>query len=212
MKCIDAQRQLQHLGLHQQPGALLHEHLESCLDCLAFYQDHRLQEQLQTFVVPEPRTGFLEQALHEASLSKPGKSRNWTWPASLAVSLLLVGLLLTSWLPQNTGQYLDESPTAMSLEKGFSYEKQVQEVRILIVSDQDYSDAEISIVLAENLHLQGYASQRELTWTTRLKEGNNLLTLPIQILNEGGKLQVSSRLGQETHELSLALQANQGSI
>ncbi|WP_404415202.1 hypothetical protein [Marinospirillum sp.] len=212
MKCIDAQRQLQHLLLEQQPGELLSEHLEHCPECLAFYQDHRLQERLQTFVAPEPRAEFLEQAMEKATRSPGTNAKSWAWSASLAASLLLVGLMFTAWLPENPEQSGQSSPLAISVEEPSSTEQQVQEVKILIVSDQDYSDAEISITLTDNLALQGYADQRELTWTTTLKEGNNLLTLPVQILNQGGQLQVSSRLGQQTHEVSVPLQTNQGSI
>lgn len=212
MKCIDAQRQLQHLTLDQQPGELLSEHLAECSDCLTFYQDHRVQEHLQNFAVPEPQAGFLEQAMEKASQNTQTTTRNWAWPASLAASLLLVGLMFTAWLPDNPEQLNPSSPVAISLEGASPSGQQVQEIKILIVSDQDYSDAEISIALTENLSLQGYADQRELTWTTALKEGNNLLTLPIQILNQGGHLQVSSRLGQQTHEVSIPLRTRQGSI
>jgi len=212
MKCIDAQRQLQHLTLDQQPGGLLREHLAECSDCLTFYQDHRLQEHLQSFAVPEPRAGFLDQAIQKASQKQETTSRNWAWPTSLAASLLLVGLMLITWLPNHTEQLNPSSPVAITLEDTSSSEQQVQEVRILIVSDQDYSDAEISIALTESLALHGYADQRELTWTTALKEGNNLLTLPIQILNQGGQLQVSSRMGQQTHQVSIPLQTSRDSI
>lgn len=208
MKCIDAQRQLEHLELQQHPGALLAEHLESCNECLNFHQDHQLQLHLQSYTITGPDPGFLSKAINAACQEPSVQTRNWTWPASVAASFVLVALLFTGWLVSNEpASQLPGGP--LQVDSSPTEGQSTQQVRILIISDQDYSDAEISLALAGNLQLEGYSNQRELTWRTQLKAGQNLLTLPIQILEQGGELQVSSRFGDQEHEVIVNLEANQ---
>ncbi|SFC27490.1 hypothetical protein SAMN05660443_2027 [Marinospirillum celere] len=205
MKCIDAQRQLEHLDLQQQPGALLAEHLENCNECLSFHQDHQLQLHLQSFRVIGPDPDFINKALNAACQEPSIQPRKWTWPASMAASFVLVALLLTGWLVSN--EPTNPLPaTPLQVDSSQPEGQSTQQVRILIISDQDYSDAEISLALAGNLQLEGYANQRELTWRTQLKAGQNLLTLPIQVLEQGGELQVSSRFGDQKHQVIVNLE------
>ncbi|WP_114416964.1 hypothetical protein [Marinospirillum perlucidum] len=202
MQCIDAQRQLQSLDLDQQPSALVAEHLRHCNQCHDFYEDFRLRLHLESFAVPEPDPGFLQQAMKQAGQRQHRASLGHrAWTAAVAASLLVALLLVGRW-------QLPEAPspkTAMQLQPQATSEQQLKEVRILIVSDQDYQDAHIQVALHEDLQLRGYDQQKNLSWRTPLKEGQNLLTLPIQIGQKGGQLEVTSRLGMHTHSLQLPL-------
>src|SRR5262249_28701880 len=57
--------------------------------------------------------------------------------------------------------------------------EQPETVRMVFDSAKPLRAATISIALPDNLDLVGYAGRRELTWQTDLREGQNLLQLPL---------------------------------
>jgi len=56
---------------------------------------------------------------------------------------------------------------------------QKQDIKLAFFSAEPLTGAKITIHLPENVALVGYPGRRELSWTTNLKKGDNLLRLPI---------------------------------
>jgi hypothetical protein len=52
-------------------------------------------------------------------------------------------------------------------------------VRMVFTSAKPLRAATLSLALPENVELVGYGRQRELSWQTDLREGQNLLQLPL---------------------------------
>jgi hypothetical protein len=59
--------------------------------------------------------------------------------------------------------------------------QQSKTVRVLIDSIANRDHATITIALADNLELEGFPEDRVIEWETSLKEGKNLLALPLRL-------------------------------
>lgn len=68
---------------------------------------------------------------------------------------------------------------------------ELRKMDVAIETDRELAGADISVLLSGAIELDGYGSQRELSWKTDLKPGINHLSLPVRALNEtGGRLVV----------------------
>jgi len=145
-------------------------HLQGCPAC------RRRQEQaaallaaLRTLPAPAPRPGFLEQALERAA-SRPAHGSRTTTMVSLALAASLV-------LAVALGMFFTTRPApvqsvTLALEKP-------ETVRLVFHSARPLPAAQISLALPENIELVGYGARRELAWQTDLRQGANLLRLPL---------------------------------
>lgn len=83
-----------------------------------------------------------------------------------------------------------------------------QDIRLAFYSGQSLEGARITIRLPENVALVGYPGRRELSWTTSLKKGDNLLRLPViatQIAH--GELVADIEYQDQVKTLTLGLEA-----
>jgi hypothetical protein len=146
----------------------LRMHLQGCAGCRRGVEDAgALRAELRALAAPAMRPGFAEQALARATGLRVGYR---AVPAmALAASLVLglgVALILFVLRP-------DPAPmVALSLQ-------QPESVRLVFNSATALPGATLSLRLPENVELVGYGERRELTWRTDLREGGNLLQLPL---------------------------------
>lgn len=197
-----------------EPGALpsqVSAHLRNCELCRQYAEDSRLRQTLQALQVPAPEPGFLEAALQRAQTPpriQPLRPWRWYGAAGIAASVLLLITLLVGGPEPTVPQVpVQAERVPVQAEPAQASTEVAQRVRVMIHSEQDVAHAEISIQLAENLELEGYAGQRQLTWTTPLRRGPNLLTLPVLVRAGGGELQVVSRFGGREHAVTRSLPA-----
>jgi len=54
-------------------------------------------------------------------------------------------------------------------------------VRLMFNSAKPLKAATLSLALPENVELVGYGNRRELSWQTDLREGGNLMQLPLVV-------------------------------
>jgi putative zinc finger protein len=176
MKCRDIALQLddyldRRLDAVQQQS--IQEHLQSCDTCRRRHQHAvALQAALRALPAPAPRPGFVDQALSRASLAAAGGARH-TRRARLGMALaacLVLGVMAF-------GVFLATRPTpmqtvALTLERP-------EILRLMFNSAESLSVATLSLTLPVNVELVGYGNLRELTWQTDLREGGNLLQLPL---------------------------------
>ncbi|MDT8384387.1 MAG: hypothetical protein RRB22_08225 [Gammaproteobacteria bacterium] len=83
-----------------------------------------------------------------------------------------------------------------------------QDIKLAFYSGQSLEGARITIRLPENVALVGYPGRRELSWTTSLKKGDNLLRLPViatQIAH--GELVADIEYQDQVKTLTLGLEA-----
>ncbi len=206
MNCIEARQAIGHLDSGVRPEGPLAKHLGQCELCRQHYGDAMLLETLGSLKVPEPSPQFLERALQRASeeaVPSPVRSTKWRIPASLAASFLIAAAAMLIWDQMPEEQAVEIVEQRAPAEQVVALEAHRQEVRIVIHSSDEHAAAEVSIELAGNLELEGYAGQQRLAWTTSLKQGANLLVLPVVLHNERGEIRVRSQFGQGSHEVNV---------
>lgn len=150
----------------------MQEHLQDCTVCRRRHEaELKLRAVLRALPVPAPRPGFVEEVLARAAASGAA-TPIWRRPAlglALAASLV-IGIAL--------GLALNLRPEAPVHVVSLAVE-QPQTLRLKFTSATALSGATMTLSLPDNVELVGYAGRRELTWQTDLREGANLLQLPL---------------------------------
>ena len=199
MNCFECRQALKRLPAHIDAGPWA-EHLEDCGPCRDYWSDLLLQRELAELQTPEPPPGFLPIAIKNATAGggrEPLPPRALSRLPALAASVLvaLIGVFAWQSLPSSAPgpSVLSFAPQATSPRR--------EEVQVVIYSSEARNSAEVTIELAENLELEGYAGERNLRWNTALSQGANVLSLPLLVRSSGGEVLVRSSFGGKEHEV-----------
>lgn len=155
------------LDAAQRAGMQLHA--AGCAGCgRAYRRAADLHAALRGFDVPGMRPGFAEHALARATAATGRDER--------AFGRLRLGVALAAGLALviGVGAAWRAAPPTIVLT-----EKQPESVRLVFRAAEPIDGATLSLRLPENVEIVGYGAQRELTWQTDLREGANLLRLPL---------------------------------
>jgi len=128
---------------------------------------NKLRDSLKSMPVPEPKFGFEDRVLANAS-SEIRRPFNW-WAAgigALAATLACVALL---WRPSDSAQ---QARITLALNES-------RDVSLVIDSERALEDATIRLYVTGSVELAGYEQQHEIEWKTSLTQGANLLSLPV---------------------------------
>jgi hypothetical protein len=179
-------------------------HLRVCEPCGHYFSDRLLEEKLSALVIPNPGIDFVDRAIGKAiEANRVDRRRLFSGPALAAMLLLglFLGLVLNNRFAVNTSPTVTHPPIALWLN-------QVKPVNVVIDSSDSVEDATISIVLAENIELEGYPGTREMSWKTPLLKGKNLLTLPLIMQNGSeGYMDVSYSAGNKVYKTRVPVNA-----
>ena len=150
------------------------EHLGRCPDCRQRHE-HALAvlETVRKLSPPAMHPGFIDQALSRATRPAAGGARAKWRPIvgmGLAASLVL-GVALGVFLATR-----QDPVQAMVLTID-----RPETVRLMFNSAKPLKAATVSLALPENVELVGYGRRRELSWQTDLREGGNLMQLPLVV-------------------------------
>jgi hypothetical protein len=150
----------------------MEKHLQHCPQCL-LQRDRvaALRAALRALPAPAPRPGFAAEALAYAVRGAGGgTARRTLFAMALAASLALaVGVAV----------FVGTQPAPEPVQKVTLTLERPETLRLRFNSAKALPAATMSLTLPENLELVGYGTRRELTWQTDLKEGGNLLQLPL---------------------------------
>lgn len=213
MNCTEIRQVIDQLPEQSAPEGELAEHLRDCELCQHYYSDWLLERELAELQVPDPSPEFLAKAIRNAvgkpaAQSPPARRSGWRWPSAVAASVVvaLAGLfaLWDSTPIEDSVQFADLVPIQSDYYR--------EEVRIVIYSTEDRDNAELSIELAEDLELEGYAGKQRLAWNTRLSKGANVLTVPVLVRNQGGEVRVRSHFGDANHEVRVQVAKRDNSV
>ena len=167
------------VGAQLMPEAIAH--VRGCELCRQRCADAALNRLLLSHDVPPPRPGFVDEAIRNAidqhaAQAKGRAQRVWIGAiaASIAACAVAVGVLVTA----NSNLWWD-STAQITLAP-----LQSKTVRLLIDSTEARESATITIELADNLELEGFRGDHVIEWETNLKEGKNLLALPLRLKDE----------------------------
>lgn len=82
-------------------------------------------------------------------------------------------------------------------------------VRLVYDSRVDRDDAQVSVTLPDNLEVAGHPGTRDLTWSTSLRKGKNLLELPVVLTDTSdAPLKVAFASDNGVKEVRLLIRAN----
>lgn len=173
----------------------------------------RLIQALRDMPAPEPRPGFVDRALANATdngraaagsrsggLRKfVGRRETWLGAAIGAVSAAAVALLLLRPIHQTSP---DESGITLALNEA-------RNVDVLIESERTLEDATIHITVSGGVVLDGFENEREIEWQTNLEQGGNLLSLPVVARSAGsGRLIAVVEHDGKTRRVAVNLKVN----
>jgi hypothetical protein len=177
-------------------------HRESCDACRAVYASHLATEAaivsaLREMPVPEASAGFADRVLHTAVTRNVGHHHRHGFmvgfgsAATVALALWVVIGLFPGAVPPGDGSSAENGrdtvasvATSTAAAKSHKPElsialNQQQDIKLAFYSGEALKGAKITIRLPENVALVGYPGQRQLSWTTDLNKGDNLLRLPV---------------------------------
>ncbi len=176
MECRDFVLQLDDLldgGLDAARQKPAQEHLGRCQDCRSRHE-HALavREAVRKLSPPAMHPGFIDQTLARATRAVGSAHPRWRRPVlGMAVAATLVlGVAL--------GVFLATRPQVQTVALTID---RPETVRLMFNSAKPLKAATLSLALPENVELVGYDGRRELSWQTDLREGGNLMQLPLVV-------------------------------
>lgn len=171
-------------------ASLLRAHMESCMECQAQYQQQlSVRALLKALPVPEPAAGFADRVLSQAMVDGRQRQANDALrkPAHVVhhrvgfikgfSSALAAGLAL--WLVVGVLPVKQETPNAVAQGINITVQ-QVHTVKLAFQTVSALQNARITIRLPDNVEIVGYEGKNELAWNADLKQGDNILKLPIK--------------------------------
>ena len=185
----------------------LQRHLQHCELCQQYCSDQILHKKLSSLNAPEPRAGFADRSIARA-IEQHISSTTPLLPANIWVmaAVLVLGVMLGVFFTNNFS--LDGvSPAAQPIALMVN---QVKPVNIVIDSDTYSQTSTITLLLADNIAIEGYPDTNELSWKTELHKGKNLLILPLILKNRSpGYMEISYTSGDRTHRVRVQVSAKQ---
>jgi Fe-S cluster assembly iron-binding protein IscA len=174
MNCHDAQRALNAtIGGGTAPAPDVAAHLRSCEACARVFDDATLAHALRADTAPPPRAGFVDAVIATAiRAGHAPRGRIGRLAAAVAVIGLLTGVLYTA-------QQSAPEPMSVASQRVTLATLEGKTVRVVIDSRSAQPAATVTIDLADNLELAGFARERRIQFQTDLSAGKNLLALPL---------------------------------
>ncbi|MFU8815640.1 MAG: hypothetical protein ACNA7W_09855 [Pseudomonadales bacterium] len=139
--------------------------------------------------VPEPSDGFVDRVLASAVAAQPRRRWRARWVAAAGVAMAAsVALAVTAILTVTMG--LRDAVPVETLQASHHGEPRI--INVVISATDRRQDATLTIRLAEDLELDGYAGLNLIQWQTDLEQGRNLLALPVRSkTGSGGEIWIA---------------------
>ena len=198
----------------------LDRHAESCADCRArIGQERALRARLESLPIEGPADGFFEDALRAAQVAQPDEPTSVTAKPHRRWAIRSSGALAAGFTLWFAAGYLHNAPAitqSPALPEVAISMSQPTPVNLVFTSTGDLMGARVSLQLPAGVALAGYDGRRELTWTTDLKDGKNVLRLPL-VANAAPDEEIVARLehGDETKTFRLKVRVkpkSQGTV
>ncbi|VAW50672.1 hypothetical protein MNBD_GAMMA05-2600 [hydrothermal vent metagenome] len=150
-------------------------HCHSCDTCLAELESlQNIRNTLIDLPIPPPTDDFekrvIASAIKEAQVvsHKPLIRRLYPYAAAAMISVVVIFMGLFDE-PANT----EDAPYI------FSVGNDVRTLKVAIDSEQAIDLVRLRVEISGNLELAGYGNKKQISWTTNLREGANVISLPI---------------------------------
>ena len=203
MNCDQCQQNLDPFldgELDAELSRVVEAHSLDCEACSALRaRKEALRQTLKSLPVTPPEDGFLDAVVEETIIDTHRNETRFRVTAGIggAIAAGIVAwlvLVLPSELPTEPAGALETVTITMNVEKTF---------RLTFESKRELQAAAISVELPEGVEVVGYEGQNSVRWTTTVKEGTNILELPI-IVRSGNGGAIHARLEHEGKEKTFA--------
>ncbi|MDL0430770.1 zf-HC2 domain-containing protein [Marinobacter sp. TBZ242] len=197
----------------------LQAHASRCPDCSELWEDERrLQKGIMAQTIPAPNDDF-ESRIRAMALSgnaprKSGLPQAPLWASAVAAVLALgifIGMQIGPSDPELPGNDLAETPAAEMTDPAPQTRSapEVKTVRLAFNSRRAMENVTLTLELPPNAELVPFPGRQTISWTVDLKEGDNVLALPINVLFPGsGELVAHLDDGTRRKTFSTAIQGN----
>lgn len=222
MYCSQCQQILETYALsnldHVQQDKALMQHLQVCTDCQLVYQDLIVKQGLAGLaeVPPAPNlVARIEQSIVEQQQQntvKPTASENNTisksFMYSTAAACLVVGMLLGPlfgglWEYDSGQKQAPAYLTQVDVTTG-----QMQTVNVMLTSAKAYRAAQLSVSMTGAARFDPQQTVQTIAWQTELKQGKNVLPLPVFLQNsDGGEIIITMKTDQGSKEVRVRVNA-----
>ena len=203
MNCTIAQ---QHINdwmdslLPAQTNQSVQAHLDACAECCEKYaKEQQLRDLLRSLPVTPAQPGFatkvVERAIqHEQARQKQRKGFYQGVGVALAASIFLMVVIAVMPTADNSR---NDNGLRIALHE-------THNLKLAFYAHKNMQNATVSINLPENVALQGYPGEKQLTWQVNLKKGDNSLSLPIRALQlASGELVATIEHGKQLKVLKV---------
>ena len=158
------------------------QHIRQCPECQDARRGAESLGMLKGRDAKTPPAGFFDKiSARVATPESNASGRRGFWigtgvGGAIAASVLMLTLAL-GWIGPTVDARAAQFTVALN---------EPRNMEVAIDTDRALAGANISILLSGGVELDGYAGQRELSWTTDLDAGVNRLTLPILATDSNG--------------------------
>lgn len=207
MNCKDIQQRVDdYMDGYLQPAEyqIFRQHIDLCSGCKQALDEAReLHARLKALPVPDASPGFAARALANARQAQRPRWQGQAIAATALVLALTLGIVIGR-LPGDPGQGLPAVQLALN---------ETQTVNLVFNSPQAFEHTTFMLDLPEGIQLAGYPEQRQLNWEGSLKQGRNLLALPVvAVTGEGGDIVARIQHGNVTKVFKLRLDVKSGEL
>ena len=186
---------------------VIQSHTMVCETCRSLVErEHALLAALRDLPVPELRLDFVRSALVKARNGQARRPRR-----GLAISGMLAAgfvLFVVANLLITTPVNNPVAAARITLEKD-----QIHEIKLVFNSKRDVDGATFTVRLPGNVALSGFPNQQYISWKGRLKQGKNLLVLPVMATGPvEGDLITSIENAESKKAFHLGIQMEAGNL
>jgi ferric-dicitrate binding protein FerR (iron transport regulator) len=157
----------------------------------------KIREGLRAMPVPEPRPGFEDRVL--ANASSRAQRRQWRgiwWAAAAGVLAAAIAWGVLMWVQPGANA---EPSVMLALNES-------REVSLVIDSERDLEGATLRLFVSGSVDLVGFEGQQQIEWPVSLTQGANLLSLPVVARTPGdGRVVAEIEHHGRTRRVSVAL-------
>lgn len=192
-------------------GSKFKMHIETCSVCKKALQEHHVylskMSHIQTLEFSEGDAAVMLSKLTHSTV-KPTKNDNSFLQGFIAASVLALSVF-SAW---NVFNYTSEqAPIIAQNNVNTAPDYFTTEVVLVINAPEDMYDADLNIVLPQQIVLEGYDNLQELNWSVDLKAGVNTLSLPIRVNKHqaiGQPLSIMAKLYHYAEEREFEIKVN----
>jgi len=175
-------------------------HLQHCSGCKDFFRQYNQLEVGLRAISKLKTPASLRQRILSDRVERDGhnnlaaisKNRSIFYPAAFAASvcLIVIGALLVNLTDDRTSStqttlIVAKSVTVNTQQSSISAViNKLSKVNFLVNSTWAINNVTFTLSVPPHMALHGYAGQHSLSWNGKLKQGKNLLTVPVMALTE----------------------------